>query len=192
MPTCAAPVFTRPWAWARAAVSAMCSPEAPRCSKPLPPLHTAQSFHHARGTPPPNPAELLASSNMRDLIAELRGMYDHIVIDTPPTLSVTDAVVLSPRADATILVIRSGQTTKQALRRARDILMQVNAHVAGVLAERRRSHLARLLLLLRVSGESTVSTITKILPPRRRCGTEGGLSQRRAGNCCTLSTIWGA
>lgn len=85
------------------------------------------------GSPPPNPAELLASSNMRDLLAELREQYDHIVIDTPPTLSVTDAVVLSPRADATILVIRSGQTTKQALRRARDILMQVNAHVAGVL-----------------------------------------------------------
>ncbi|MGO9404757.1 MAG: GumC family protein [Terriglobales bacterium] len=85
------------------------------------------------GTPPPNPAELLASSNMRDLIAELREQFDHIVIDTPPTLSVTDAVVLSPRADATILVIRSGQTTKQALRRSRDILMQVNAHVAGVL-----------------------------------------------------------
>src|SRR6267378_3699626 len=85
------------------------------------------------GTPPPNPAELLASSNMRDLIVELRELYDHIVIDTPPTLSVTDAVVLSPRADATILVIRSGQTTKQALCRARDILRQVNAHVAGVL-----------------------------------------------------------
>ncbi len=85
------------------------------------------------GTPPPNPAELLASSNMRDLLAELRPQYDHIVIDTPPTLSVTDAVVLSPRADATILVIRSGQTTKQALRRAREILTQVNAHVAGVL-----------------------------------------------------------
>ena len=85
------------------------------------------------GSPPPNPAELLASSNMRDLLAELREQYDHIVIDTPPTLSVTDAVVLSPRADATILVIRSGQTTKQALRRSRDILMQVNAHVAGVL-----------------------------------------------------------
>jgi len=85
------------------------------------------------GTPPPNPAELLASSNMRDLIAELREQFDHIVLDTPPTLSVTDAVVLSPRADATILVIRSGHTTKQALRRSRDILMQVNAHVAGVL-----------------------------------------------------------
>ncbi|MGA9530095.1 MAG: polysaccharide biosynthesis tyrosine autokinase [Terriglobales bacterium] len=85
------------------------------------------------GTPPPNPAELLASANMRDLIMRLRGEYDHIVLDTPPTLSVTDAVVLSPRADATILVIRSGHTTKQALRRSRDILMQVNAHVAGVL-----------------------------------------------------------
>jgi succinoglycan biosynthesis transport protein ExoP len=85
------------------------------------------------GTPPPNPAELLASANMRDLLVELREQYDHVVLDTPPTLSVTDAVVLSPRADATILVIRSGHTTKQALRRSRDILMQVNAHVAGVL-----------------------------------------------------------
>jgi polysaccharide biosynthesis transport protein len=85
------------------------------------------------GTPPPNPAELLASSNMRDVLEELRGQYDHIVVDTPPTLSVTDAVVLSPRADAIVLVIRSGQTTKQALRRSRDILLQVNAKVSGVL-----------------------------------------------------------
>jgi exopolysaccharide transport family protein len=85
------------------------------------------------GTPPPNPAELLASSNMRDVLEELRGQYDHIVVDTPPTLSVTDAVVLSPRADAIVLVIRSGHTTKQALRRSRDILTQVNAKVSGVL-----------------------------------------------------------
>jgi polysaccharide biosynthesis transport protein len=85
------------------------------------------------GTPPPNPAELLASTNMRDVLEHLRGHYDHVVVDTPPTLSVTDAVVLSPRADAIVLVIRSGQTTKQALRRARDILTQVNAKVSGVL-----------------------------------------------------------
>ena len=85
------------------------------------------------GTPPPNPAELLASANMRDVLAQLREQYDHIVIDTPPSLSVTDAVVLSPRADAVVLVIRSGQTTKQALRRSRDILTQVNAKVVGVL-----------------------------------------------------------
>ena len=90
-------------------------------------------FVLAAGTPPPNPAELLASTNMRDKLAELREQYDHIVIDTPPSLSVTDAVVLSPRADAVVLVIRSGQTTKVALRRSRDILTQVNAKVVGVL-----------------------------------------------------------
>ena len=70
---------------------------------------------------------------MRDMLAELREKYDHIVIDTPPSLSVTDAVVLSPRADAVVLVIRSSQTTKLALRRSRDILAQVNAKVVGVL-----------------------------------------------------------
>jgi succinoglycan biosynthesis transport protein ExoP len=85
------------------------------------------------GTPPPNPAELLASSNMKDTLNELREQYDHIVLDTPPTLSVTDAVVLSQRADAIVLVIRSGQTTKQALRRSRDVLLQVNAKISGVL-----------------------------------------------------------
>jgi polysaccharide biosynthesis transport protein len=70
---------------------------------------------------------------MVDLLGELREQYDHIVVDTPPTLSVTDAVVLSTRADAVVLVIRSSQTTKPALRRARDILAQVNARVSGVL-----------------------------------------------------------
>src|SRR6266567_2381826 len=85
------------------------------------------------GTPPPNPSELLASARMFDLLTEVREQYDHIVVDTPPTLSVTDAVVLSTRADAVVLVIRSAQTTKPALRRARDILAQVNARVAGVL-----------------------------------------------------------
>jgi polysaccharide biosynthesis transport protein len=63
----------------------------------------------------------------------LRKQYDHIVIDSPPTLSVTDAVVMSTDADAVVLVIRSGHTTKPALRRARDILLQVNARVCGVL-----------------------------------------------------------
>jgi len=85
------------------------------------------------GTPPPNPAELLASAQMVEVLGELKQHYDHIVVDTPPTLSVTDAVVLSTRADAVVLVIRCGQTTKPALRRSREILAQVNARVAGVL-----------------------------------------------------------
>jgi capsular exopolysaccharide synthesis family protein len=78
------------------------------------------------------PSEILASTHMRDLLATLRGEFDHIIIDTPPVLSVTDAVLLSAFADSTLLVIRAGSTSKAALRRARDILAQVDARVLGV------------------------------------------------------------
>ena len=92
----------------RSGLSNVLTGTATRCRQ-LPFLRCCRTF---TSCPPvrrrPIPAELLASSNMRDVLAELRELYDHIVIDTPPTLSVTDAVVLSPRADATILVIRSG------------------------------------------------------------------------------------
>jgi len=84
------------------------------------------------GPPPPQPSELLASDGMRVLLEQWRQEYDHIILDTPPTLSVTDAVLLSVKADAVLLVIRSGQTTKDALRRARDLLLHVNAKVMGV------------------------------------------------------------
>jgi succinoglycan biosynthesis transport protein ExoP len=84
------------------------------------------------GPIPPQPAELLGSSVMKDLIAHWRDSYDHVIIDTPPCLSVTDAVLLSPEADRVILVARSGQTTKAGLRRACDVLQQVNARVMGV------------------------------------------------------------
>jgi succinoglycan biosynthesis transport protein ExoP len=79
-----------------------------------------------------NPAEMLGSEKMRELLVKLREQYDYIVVDTPPVLTITDAVRLSPRADAVLLVIRSGQTTKEALCRARDLLHQVNANVLGV------------------------------------------------------------
>jgi capsular exopolysaccharide synthesis family protein len=84
------------------------------------------------GPTPPQPAELLGSDQMRALMQRWREEYDHIVIDTPPALTVTDAVLLSPAVDAVILVIRSGRTPKDALRRARDLLAQVNARVMGV------------------------------------------------------------
>jgi Mrp family chromosome partitioning ATPase len=79
------------------------------------------------GPIPPQPAELLGSAVMKDHIARWRDEFDHIIIDTPPCLSVTDAVLLSPEADRVILVARSGKTTKAALRRACDLLLQVNA-----------------------------------------------------------------
>src|SRR5262249_6040908 len=84
------------------------------------------------GPIPPQPAELLGSTLMKDLIARWRNEYDHIIVDSPPCLSVTDAVLLSPEADRVILVARSGQTTRPALRRACDLLSQVNAKVMGI------------------------------------------------------------
>jgi succinoglycan biosynthesis transport protein ExoP len=84
------------------------------------------------GKLPAHPAELLSSLLMRRTIAGWREQYDHVIIDTPPSLSVTDAVLLSVEADSVIVVVRSGRTTKQALRRVRDLLANVNARVAGV------------------------------------------------------------
>ena len=84
------------------------------------------------GPPPPHPAELLGSNLMKHLIQQWREQYDHVIFDTPPALSVTDSILLSVDMDAVVLVIRSGSTTKAALRRARELLGQVNARVLGV------------------------------------------------------------
>ncbi len=84
------------------------------------------------GPIPPNPVELLGSSGMKDCIARWRNEFDHIIFDTPPCLSVTDSVVLSVEADRVILVARSWQTPKGAVRRASELLLQVNARVMGV------------------------------------------------------------
>ena len=83
------------------------------------------------GSTPPNPAVLLGSSAMDTLIAELRGDYDHIIIDTPPLLPVTDAAVVATNADAVILVLRSGDTDRDAAQRAVDQLGRVRARIAG-------------------------------------------------------------
>jgi len=93
----------------------------------LPSLHILPA-----GPVPPNPVELLGSNVMKDYLSRWRNEYDHIIIDTPPCLSVTDSVVLSVDADRVILVARSGQTPKAALRRASELLLQVNARVMGV------------------------------------------------------------
>ncbi|MGB8888949.1 MAG: polysaccharide biosynthesis tyrosine autokinase [Candidatus Korobacteraceae bacterium] len=85
------------------------------------------------GPKPPYPAELLGSNRMKALLKSWRPNYDHIIIDTPPVLSVTDPVLLSVDVDAVVLVVRFGQTTKQALKEVREILDQVNARVCGVI-----------------------------------------------------------
>jgi len=84
------------------------------------------------GPVPPFPTEMLGSEAMRTLMERLGQQYDHVVIDSPPVLSVTDAVVVGRSVDAVVLVIRHGKSNKHALQRARDLLMRSGALMAGL------------------------------------------------------------
>jgi len=84
------------------------------------------------GPLPPNPADLLSSHRLTDAIAELRTKYKFIVIDSPPIMAATDAVILSVQVDGVLLVVRSGETPKEAFTRTRDLLTSVKSHLLGV------------------------------------------------------------
>ncbi|MBO8126470.1 MAG: CpsD/CapB family tyrosine-protein kinase [Firmicutes bacterium] len=84
------------------------------------------------GPIPPNPAELLGSALMKSTLEELRERADIVIVDTPPLLPVTDAAVLASIVDGTILVVKSGETHKQAVIRAKQSLESVNARILGV------------------------------------------------------------
>lgn len=90
------------------------------------------------GSIPPNPSELLGSARMESLIEALRPEYDHIVVDTPPILPVTDAVVASGQVDAVALVIAANQTSRTAVQHAVASLQAVNAPLVGVLLNKSR------------------------------------------------------
>jgi len=85
------------------------------------------------GPIPPNPAELLSSQRLQQAIATLRASYRFVVIDSAPILAATDAVILSVVCDGVLLVVRSGETPKDALLRVRDLLASVKCRLLGVL-----------------------------------------------------------
>jgi polysaccharide biosynthesis transport protein len=84
------------------------------------------------GPVPPSPADLLSSHRMREAIAELRRRFKFIVIDSPPVMAATDAVILSALTDGVLLVVRSGETPKEAFTRTRDLLAAVKCRLLGV------------------------------------------------------------
>jgi succinoglycan biosynthesis transport protein ExoP len=84
------------------------------------------------GPVPPFPTEMLGSQTMHDLIAHCRGIYTHIVMDSPPLLSVTDSVVLAREADAVVMIVRHGKSSKHALRRGRDLLHRSGSKLTGI------------------------------------------------------------
>jgi polysaccharide biosynthesis transport protein len=86
----------------------------------------------ASGPVPPFPSEMLSSEAMKSLLARLGDLYSHIVIDSPPILSVTDGVILGRAVDAVVLVVRHGKSNKNVMRRARDLLARSGAPMAGL------------------------------------------------------------
>jgi capsular exopolysaccharide synthesis family protein len=83
------------------------------------------------GYPPPNPSELLSGERARRLIDVLGQTYDVVVIDCPPVLAVTDALVIARMADTTLLVTSANRTSKRSLARAVELLRQVDAPLVG-------------------------------------------------------------
>jgi Mrp family chromosome partitioning ATPase len=69
---------------------------------------------------------------MEAILARCEEIYDYIVIDSPPILSVTDGVILARQADAVVLVVRHGKSSKHIVRRARDILLRSGAGITGI------------------------------------------------------------
>jgi capsular exopolysaccharide synthesis family protein len=86
----------------------------------------------ASGPVPPFPAELLGSDAMRAMLTSAAETYQYIVIDSPPILSVTDGVILAREADAVVLVVRHGKSSKHIIRRARDLLVRAGAPITGI------------------------------------------------------------
>jgi polysaccharide biosynthesis transport protein len=84
------------------------------------------------GPLPPNPADLLSSHRLAEAIAELRKKFKFVVIDSPPVMAATDAVILSVQTDGVLLVVRSGETPKEAFTRTRDLLVSVKCNILGV------------------------------------------------------------
>jgi len=88
------------------------------------------------GPIPPNPAELLSSRAMHELMTQALGIFDIIIFDTPPVLAVTDAQILSSQVDGTVLVVASGKTEKDAALEAKDLLQKSQARILGVVLNR--------------------------------------------------------
>ncbi|MBE3590401.1 MAG: CpsD/CapB family tyrosine-protein kinase [Firmicutes bacterium] len=84
------------------------------------------------GPVPPNPAELLSTPRMHQILQEARASYELVLIDAPPVLAVADTVELAPHVDGVILVVRSGHTVNELAKQAKEALDHAHARCLGV------------------------------------------------------------
>ncbi len=98
---------------------------------PLQETEVAGLWLLSSGPSPPNPAELLASQRMTQIIQRLVEMADLVLFDAPPIVAVTDAAVLASKVDGVLLIINAGSTKRQYAQRAKELLDRVNARLVG-------------------------------------------------------------
>jgi capsular exopolysaccharide synthesis family protein len=97
---------------------------------------TENFFFLSSGSLPPNPAELLGSNKMREVIEDLSAKFDCVIFDSPPVLPVTDAVLLARNVDGVVLIVDSQNTAKQLIREVRSKLVNFHAKILGVVLNR--------------------------------------------------------
>ncbi len=83
------------------------------------------------GKLPPNPSELVSSKRMEFLLQYLKKSFDFIVIDTPPVMPATDAILMAPKTEGTILVMKSGNTERKIIQDVLDQYQQANLPIIG-------------------------------------------------------------
>ncbi|MFH1860266.1 MAG: CpsD/CapB family tyrosine-protein kinase [bacterium] len=83
------------------------------------------------GRIPSNPAELLGSHRMREMLAELKNRFDYVIVDTPPVLAITDTGILGSLVDGIVIIVQAWRTQREALARTRSLLSNVHANVIG-------------------------------------------------------------
>ncbi|WP_375004546.1 CpsD/CapB family tyrosine-protein kinase [Bacillus velezensis] len=90
------------------------------------------------GPTPPNPAELLSSKAMGELIQEMYSLYSLVIFDSPPLLAVADGQILANQTDGSVLVVLSGKTKMDTVQKARDALQQSKAKLLGALLNKKK------------------------------------------------------
>ena len=83
------------------------------------------------GQIPMNPAELIGSQKMKDLMAELKTKFNYIILDAPPVIPYADPRILGPLVNGVVIVVRTGVTRREAISRAEGILKSVNCNILG-------------------------------------------------------------
>jgi len=96
------------------------------------PAATDSLFLLSSGTTPPNPTELVGSSKMHEILTSVQEHYDYIFIDSPPVIPLSDAVLLSPRVDGVVLIVKGNETPRNIVKEAHQQLSYARAKFLGV------------------------------------------------------------